>query len=267
MRRQQIIISIIAALAILGIYQLPKVVVKNDEETTLSQEQTPEESQIHEMDIPDSVAIKIDQFRDILSRSNSMQKSSTFADSLARAFLIYNQIDSAAKYAEYILQLDTVGLQEVAGNIYYRAFGLVNDRIIAERFGERVRAVYSQVSSEVERPDLAARIAMTQVTGDNPMKGILKLRELAEENPENIEAQYNLGLLSIQSGQFDRAVDRFTTVTELDPTNIEGYFYLGVSYLEIGNDKKAKENFIYVAKEGNDPAIIKLVEDYLNKIN
>ena len=129
---------------------------------------------------------------------------------------------------------------------------------------KRVR-FYALISND--RPDLDARIAMTQVTGDNPMVGILKLRELAEENPGNLEAQYNLGLLSIQSGQYDRAVERFSKVIDLDPDNIEGYFYLGVSYLEMGNDQKAKENFNYVAKNGNDPAVIKLVEDYLIKIN
>ncbi len=263
MQPQQIIISVIAVFVIIGLYQLPKVVVDNDEDTGLTQDQR----QAHNMELSDSVANIIDQFRNNLVRSNSLQKSSTFADSLARTFLIYNQLDSAVKYAEYILELDTTGLAEMAGDIYYRAFGLVNDGTTAEKYGSRAREIYSQMDSGIDRPDLAARAAMTQVTGNNPMVGILKLRELAEEDPGSVEAQYNLGLLSIQSGQFEKAIDRFIKVTELDPTNAEGYFYLGVSYLEMGNDKKAKENFSYVAKEGNDPAIIKLLEDYLKKIN
>lgn len=267
MQQQQIIISVIAVLVIIGLYQLPKVVVDNDEDTGLTPDQSQPDNQAHKMELPDSVANIMDQLRDNLVQSNSMQKSSTFADSLARAFLIYNQLDSATKYAEYILELDTIGLAETAGNIYYRAFGLVNAGTSAEKYGSRVREIYSQVSPGFDRPDLAARVAMTQVIGENPMVGILKLRELAEENPNNLEAHYNLGLLSIQSGQFEKAVDRFKKVTELDPANVEGYFYLGVSYLEMGNDAKAKENFSYVAKEGNDLAIIKLVEDYLKKID
>ena len=264
MRLQQVIISIAAIIAIVVLYQLPKVVVDNDEDTSLSETEVPENEVSHTMDIPDSVNNSISKLRTSLLRSNSMQKSATFADSLARAFLVYSQLDSAVSYAELILSLDTVGLEEMAGSIYYKAFGLTNNKSIAEKYGIRTREIYGSIGN---RPDLEARMAMTQVTGDNPMVGILKLRELAEENPNNLEAQYNLGLLSIQSGQFDRAVNRFTKVTKLDPENIEGYFYLGVSYLETGNEQKAKENFDYVIKNGNDPAIIQLVEDYLKNIN
>lgn len=267
MQRQQIFISTIAVIAIIGLYQLPKVVVDNDEGTNLTQKGAESVDQIHEIDFPDSVVNKLSQLRVNLFESNSNQKSSTFADSLARTFLIYNNLDSAIKYAEYIFELDSAGFAEKAGNIYYKAFGLVNDGTRAKKYGSRVRDLYSLVDNREERVDLAARSAMTLVTGDNPMEGILKLRELAENNPNNIEAQYNLGLLSMQSGQFDRAISRFTTVTQLEPTNVEGYFYLGVSYLEKGNELKAKENFDIVAKEGNDPAIVKLVEDYLKKIN
>ncbi len=267
MRREQIIISIIAVFAIIGLYQLPKVVVDNDENIGLGQVEDQPDNELHEIEFPDSVVNRLKQIRDNLITSNSRRKSSIIADSLAKTFLIYNQLDSATEYAEFILRLDTTGLVELAGDIYYKAFGLVSDGLRAEKYGSRVKEIYNQVIAEQQRPDLEARVAMTYVTGDNPMEGILRLRQLVEDNPDNVEAQYNLGLLSIQSGQFDRAVERFTKVTELDPANLEGYFYLGVSYLELGNESKAKENFSYVAKEGNDPAIIKLVEDYLKKIN
>jgi cytochrome c-type biogenesis protein CcmH/NrfG len=41
------------------------------------------------------------------------------------------------------------------------------------------------------------------------MQTILKLKGLADEEPENVEAQYHLGLFSWQTGQYDKAMDRF----------------------------------------------------------
>jgi cytochrome c-type biogenesis protein CcmH/NrfG len=43
---------------------------------------------------------------------------------------------------------------------------------------------------------------------DNPMKGILLLRELQEQYPENTQVLNALGRLAIQTGQYARAVER-----------------------------------------------------------
>ena len=266
MPRQQIFIAVIALLIVVGLYQLPTVVVDNEDSSTFSESTETEDTEVHVIELPDSVESHLLILKDKLQASNSLKKSAIFADSLARTFLIYDYLDSAAVYAEIILGLDTTGYRELAGDVYYRIFGLAKGSAV-ERYGSRVREIYQSITENTPRPDLEARMAMTLVPGNDPMKGILRLRELVEENPDNLEAQYNLGLLSIQSGQFDRAVERFLVVTKLDPENVEGYFYLGVSYLETGENDKAKESFSKVMKQGNDPAIIKLVEDYLSKIN
>ena len=40
------------------------------------------------------------------------------------------------------------------------------------------------------------------------MQGIMMLREVLEEDPKNELALFNMGMLSIQSGQYDKAVER-----------------------------------------------------------
>lgn len=58
--------------------------------------------------------------------------------------------------------------------------------------------------------------AIALVNGQDPMRGITMLRELAEEDPTNAEVHWHLGLFSVQSGQLARAIDRFKRVIELD---------------------------------------------------
>ena len=44
------------------------------------------------------------------------------------------------------------------------------------------------------------------------MKGILQLRSLSEKYPENADLHWNMGLFSIQSGQYEKAVTRFEKI-------------------------------------------------------
>ena len=268
MRRQQLIVTLIAVIAVIGLYQLPKVVVDNDETDSFTTVETEQDISVHKIEIPDSVYAQIDLLRDQFLSSDSKEKSLIFADSLARAFLVYSELDSVSRYANQMAQLASSNDEiELTGDFYFTAFNMSLEEVSRKSFAERARELYGQIISANDRPDLEMRIAMTLVASDNPMEGILKLRELVEKYPESVEGQYNLGLLSIRSAQYDRAIDRFKKVIELDPQNIEGYFYLGVSYMEQGETEKAKEYLNHVALEGKDPAIQKLVEDYLNEIN
>ena len=69
---------------------------------------------------------------------------------------------------------------------------------------------------------------------DNPqiqMKGILQMRSLSEKYPENADLQWNMGLFSVQSGQYEKAVTRFEKVITLDAQRLEAYMQLSLSYL------------------------------------
>jgi Flp pilus assembly protein TadD len=79
---------------------------------------------------------------------------------------------------------------------------------------------------------------MTYVAGSEPMTGIMMLREVIEQEPENELAIYNLGILAITSGQLEKAIERFEKLKELDPENPEANFYLGYCLFELGR----KEN-------------------------
>ncbi len=74
---------------------------------------------------------------------------------------------------------------------------------------------------------------------ENPMKGILMLLSLQEENPENTTILTTLGRLAIQTGQFDKAKVRLEKVVELLPNNKLAYCMLSDVYLQLGETNKS----------------------------
>jgi tetratricopeptide (TPR) repeat protein len=65
---------------------------------------------------------------------------------------------------------------------------------------------------------------------DNPMEGILKVRQVVERDSANIFAQLVLGHGSLISGQYDRAIDRFGKVLSLNPQNLEAIVMMAEVY-------------------------------------
>ena len=47
--------------------------------------------------------------------------------------------------------------------------------------------------------------AVALVNGQEPMRGIKMLLEIVKEEPNNVEALWNLGLFSVKSGQYEKA--------------------------------------------------------------
>ena len=77
---------------------------------------------------------------------------------------------------------------------------------------------------------------------DNPqsqMKGILKMKSLSEKYPENADLQWNMGLFSIQSGQYEKAVARFEKVINIDAQRLDAYMQLAISYLALKDTSAA----------------------------
>ena len=87
-----------------------------------------------------------------------------------------------------------------------------------------------------------------------------------EEDPKNEEGLFNMGVLSMQSGQYDRAIGRFEELVKAHPQNIQGQFYLGVSYFESKEKNKAKAQFELVKKMTDDPMILESTQGYLDQL-
>ena len=87
--------------------------------------------------------------------------------------------------------------------------------------------------------------AFTNITnGDSPeaqMKGILKMRSLAEEYPENSDLQWNMGVFSMQSGQFQKALDRFKNVLKIDSSRQDATMQIALCYTSLEDTINAQK--------------------------
>ena len=115
-----------------------------------------------------------------------------------------------------------------------------------------VLALYIYTSSvRPKRPSVKKELSITaQIQAaltniqdaDNPqsqMKGILQMRSLSEKYPENADLQWNMGLFSIQSGQYEKAVARFEKVINIDAQRLDAYMQLAMSYLALKDTSAA----------------------------
>ncbi|MFT7032425.1 MAG: tetratricopeptide (TPR) repeat protein [Cyclobacteriaceae bacterium] len=261
------IVSVIAVILIIFIYNLPKVVVDNDSTETGIGTATTEVSHDFEMSAADS--LKINDLSNKISSSGNNEKNTIFADSLANLYLTYNKLDSAEKYAQYILsQGQEANNYQLAGDIFFKAFGFSKEQSDVIKFSKKAASCFEKVlETDSDNPDAKAKLAMTLVSSATPMQGIMMLREVLAEYPKNETALYNLGILSMQSGQYDKAVERFEKLIEVNAGNVQAYFYLGVSYFELKQKDKASELFNRVKELDDDPAIIQAADGYLKEIN
>ncbi len=196
-----------------------------------------------------------------VSHNDEHQALENFVGQLKKISLF----DSAAYYlALEAEQNPTLGHNLAAADAYYEASVFAINPAKASSASAKAQKFYQLVLKEdPKNTDVKAQLAMTYVTTTNPMQGIAMLREVLEQNPNHAKAIENLGLLSVQSGQYDKAIVRFEKLVELKPDDVSAHLYLGVSYKETGAKEKAKKELEFVFNNATDPALKEAAKEYL----
>lgn len=112
----------------------------------------------------------------------------------------------------------------------------------------------------------AAIVEGSSFLGMQPMQGISLLKEVIQKDSNNLEANFQLGLFSLTSHQFEKAIDRFKRVLQIDSTRIEVYVYLGDTYHRMGKKDKAIESYENYKQKVNDTLIKKDIDEYIKKL-
>jgi tetratricopeptide (TPR) repeat protein len=99
-----------------------------------------------------------------------------------------------------------------------------------------------------------------------PMEGIMKIRAIAEKDPNNVFAQFMLGFGGMVSGQNDKAIERFLKVIQLDPKNSEAIFLLAELYERGGDKKKAAEWYEQGKKFVENPELMKALDEKIKSL-
>ncbi|MBX2915530.1 MAG: tetratricopeptide repeat protein [Cyclobacteriaceae bacterium] len=267
MLKTRIILVSVAALLVVLIFMLPKSVVENESQL---KEAAPEEvaQGAGHAAVPATLSATIKRIRARFQSNSSNQKNAIFADSLRTLYTQAGQFDSAAWFAEEAATFfNTTESFLNAGNSYYEAYTFAMEPTRQEQLAEKTRTWLGKVIA-VDSKNLEAKtkIAMTYFTS-NPPQGVGLLREVLAEDPKNEFALYNMGMLAVQSRQYDRAIERLEELKAVNPNHIQGALMLGVAYANKGNKDKARQQFKLVKTLDKDPAVQATADSYLKDLD
>ncbi len=209
---------------------------------------------------------KINEIEAALEKDAS---STSLTDSLGKMWDRLNMPQISSHYYEIVAERnqDENAWINVAYR-YYDAFRMTGDSTFRKYFVEKAISSYQKVlEKNPENLNAKTDLGLCYAEGTAaPMKGILLLKEVVTKNPEHEMAQFNLGILSVKSGQHDKAIERFQKVLEINPLNNEARFLLGRTYFAMGNNDFALKN-LNMIRESEDPRLNEEVKNLINQIN
>ncbi|MFD3002154.1 tetratricopeptide repeat protein [Pontibacter toksunensis] len=289
MSRLQILIVVAAIVLVAVMFFLPKVVVNKEDQGNFAKGETaaattPEghseddghdhgagegaTADVHTPATPEQL-MELATTRARYNKATDDQARTQLASELGEAYAAASKYDSAGYYYEIAAEVrGGEKSYKKAGDAYYEAFTFAATQDRAVELGAKAREMYEQVlKNNPSELDAKTNTAMTYVASTNPMQGIMLLREVIASDPNNEKALFNLGILSIQSRQYDKAAERFRKLVSVNPSHLEGTFYLAVSLAETGESEEAKALFNKVKGMSSDPALAASVDEYLAKLN
>ena len=209
-------------------------------------------------------------------------KLNLFADSsrIARAG-IYSELGKSWEKAQYIelashyyqqaAVLDSVESRwkEAAEKLAF-AFRVSGDSSMrAYLVSNTVDAYNKAITFDTTELDYQIELAATYIDGyqgQEVMKGIFMLRDIAEKDSTNVKANLLLGQMSIVSAQYDKAVARLQTVISQDPSNAQAYYYLAEAYIGLGEKEKAIEAYKECKKWVKNPNFAGQLDKYIEQL-
>ena len=271
MLKTRILLVIGSAITIWLIFLLPKVVVNNeadigqDSADSVSGNTNPSQEVHTEASVETLRAIR--QLRAQFSEGLPKEKNAIFADSLATLYEDAGKFDSAAWFAEEASKFfNTIESWSKAGEQYYQAYTFSVDQGKQEQLAEKTREFFQKVlEASPENLEVKTKLAMTYLSS-SPMQGVMMLREVLAADPKNELALLNMGMLSIQSGQHARAVERLEELIKINPNHGQGNLLLGIALMNTGERQRAKQQFEKVKQIDSDPAVQATADSYLEDL-
>ncbi len=216
--------------------------------------------------MPFNLIAKADSLEGLL---NDSPKDTTILDTLVSFWDSANSPGIAAGYSKQ--KATQTGLEQDWINAAYRYFDATKaatDSLESVWFVSQAMEAYNKVL-EINPKNLNAKTDLGILYAEaspEPMKGITLLREVVAENPLHENAQMNLGFLSMKSGQYDKAIERFNQVLKINSSRIDMHVYIGEAYLQKGDNENAIRNYEIFKNLSNDQEMNQQIDDYIKEI-
>jgi tetratricopeptide (TPR) repeat protein len=98
------------------------------------------------------------------------------------------------------------------------------------------------------------------------MKGIQELLSVVKKDSSNMKAQFVLGVGGFVSGQYDKAIHRFTLVISSQPDNMEAIAFLADAYAAKGDKENAIKWYNVSKRLANNPEYSKEVDERIKML-
>lgn len=149
-------------------------------------------------------------------------------------------------YAQRIAEIrNTEEAWSISGTTYSIALQRSeDDQIRTFLTGRAVQAFENAISLNPDNPANQVNLALVYTSNppqENPMQGIQLLLDLNNRYPDNVYILNNLGRLAIQTGQFDRAIERLERAYDITPDNSNTICLLAKAYQSAGYIDKASQ--------------------------
>lgn len=280
MNKKQIVV-VVAIVAVMGyLYSLPvKGLIKpsqtHDTAAAPSGERPASNVTVETVSEPAKTAIGAALAARITDLEGQLKNAANDADKLKLEKQLASQWDdvnqpapAAFYYMDAAKQDNTFTNWLNAGNHFNDAVKLTQDTTVQPALiTNAVDAFQNAVKLKPESLEAKTGLGVAYVNGGGtPMQGIALLLEVVKQEPNNFSANLNLGLFSMKSGQFDKAVQRFKTVIATKPDQVEPYFYLAESYKQLGQKTEAIAAYKKCKEMMRDPVIGQRIDEYIKEL-
>ena len=156
----------------------------------------------------------------------------------------FRQPAIAGFYAEKVAEQETSEAGwSITGTTYTLCVQQSNDQDMRDFCsGRAVQAFENAISINPDEPIHRINLALLYTEAppkENPMQGVLMLRELNEKYPENVSVLVQLGRLGIKTGQYERAAQRLEQAMKIDPSSQNAACLLAEAYQQLGKSNEA----------------------------
>ncbi|WP_214073412.1 tetratricopeptide repeat protein [Mucilaginibacter sp. dw_454] len=215
-----------------------------------------------------SLTVKIEGLENQLNKASGDVEKLSLNKQLAAAWDDVDQPAPAAFYYTAVAKSNnSFDAWLMAGNRFNDAFKITQDTALTPAFiTGAVEAFTNATKLKPENLDAKTGLGVAYVNGGaSPMQGIALLREVVAKDPDNVNANLNLGLFSMKSGQFDKAIQRFKTVIAKKP-DFESYFYLAETYKQLGQKPEAIAAYEKCKQMMPNPVFGQRIDQYIKEL-
>jgi tetratricopeptide (TPR) repeat protein len=198
------------------------------------------------------------------------QEKATAYDSVAKIWLKFKQPIAAASFFEKnAIAKSNADNWFMAGKRYYTAtkFPVFNTNLRMELFANAIRCMEKTLALDSLNLEAQTIMGACYVEGSQePMKGIMMLRKVLQNDSTYIDAHLKLAMFAVQSQQYDKAIERFNKILRIDKNYIEAYIYLGETYAAMGNKEMAIKSLDKFRSLTTNSLMASEVEKYINEL-